>query len=206
MRTKRRNKRYPKSFGMKALLCVNDDGAIGNKSELLYNIPEDMKRFKEETVGGLVIMGRKTHDSIVTMRGGKTLPDRQHIIISRETERTAPDLTLREVLIQVEDGVREIYVGNTEIVLELVEYLRTFDYDKSISVIGGAEIYRQLVPYCEEVKLTMVFDYGVEADTFVSPDLFDNHYTDETSLEEITTDEGIKVVFETMYHINKGTK
>lgn len=118
--------------------------AIGKENSLLWHVPEDMKRFKRLTLGHPVIMGRKTFESIVEILG-KPLPGRTNIVITRDTTY-APDgaiatHSLEEALgVAQRENPEEIHIG------------------------GGAEIYRQALPFVSKLHLTFFFDEK-EADT-----------------------------------------
>lgn len=120
---------------MNAIAAVSLDWGIGKDNNLLFHIGEDMKRFRALTTGGTVIMGRKTLDS---MPGGKPLPRRRNIVLTRQ-----------------EDFARE----GVEVARSLEEVLRlTAGEDpEKVWVIGGGEIYRQLLPYCRLCWLTRVY-------------------------------------------------
>ena len=96
--------------------------AIGKNNQLLWKIPEDLKRFKDLTSGHPIIMGRKTFESI-----GQALPNRQNIIISRDPKLTVSGATICRSLEKALDKAEE--TGASE----------TF-------IIGGAEIYKQAPP------------------------------------------------------------
>jgi len=115
------------------IVAVTKGGlAIGKKSgELLFRISDDLKRFKSLTIGHPIIMGRKTYESI-----GKPLPGRTTIIITRNRNFQASDCL---------------------VVHSLEEAFKTASkLDNDIFVIGGGEIYRQALPYTDELYLTVV--------------------------------------------------
>ena len=120
---------------MNAIAAVSLDWGIGKDNDLLFHIGEDMKRFRALTTGGTVIMGRKTLDS---MPGGKPLPRRRNIVLTRQA-----------------DFARE----GAEVAHSTEEILRlTAGEDpEKVWVIGGGEIYRQLLPYCRLCWLTRVY-------------------------------------------------
>ncbi len=118
---------------MTLILAADCDWAIGKDGNLLAHIPEDMKFFKETTTGSTVVMGRKTWDSFPK----KPLPDRKNCVISR----TVKQLDGAEVFGSVEDFLK--YAEKAE---------------GRIYVIGGAEIYKQLLPYCDEALITRIYE------------------------------------------------
>ena len=128
---------------MQAIVAVSQSWGIGKGGDLLFRLPSDLRRFKAMTTGHTVIMGRKTLDSLP---GGKGLPHRRNLVLSRQSD-FAPDRS--EVIHSVED------------------ILKTAEDDAF--VIGGQQVYEQLLPYCTRVHITKVLS-DPEADAFF-PDL-----------------------------------
>ena len=128
---------------MQAIVAVSQSWGIGKGGDLLFRLPSDLRRFKSITTGHTVIMGRKTLDSLP---GGKGLPHRRNLVLSRQSD-FAPDRA--EVIHSVED------------------ILKTAEDDTF--VIGGQQVYEQLLPYCARVYVTKVLA-DPEADAFF-PDL-----------------------------------
>ncbi len=128
---------------MKVIVNVDNNWAIGMGSELLNRIPADMKFFKSKTVGNVVVMGRST---FVTFPGPKALPDRVNIVLTTDKSWSAPDVTACHSL------------------EELFAELKKYDTD-SVYVIGGANVYKQLLPYCDTAVVTKV-DSAKPADKF----------------------------------------
>ena len=128
---------------MQAIVAVSQSWGIGKGGDLLFRLPSDLRRFKSITTGHTVIMGRKTLDSLP---GGKGLPHRRNLVLSRQSD-FAPDRA--EVIHSVED------------------ILKTAEDDAF--VIGGQQVYEQLLPYCARVHVTKVLS-DPEADAFF-PDL-----------------------------------
>lgn len=128
---------------MNLIVAVDKNWAIGNGNKLLVSIPQDMKFFRETTMGKVVVMGRKTLESFP---GGQPLKKRTNIVLTRDKNY------------QVKDAI----VVNTvdELLLELEKY----DEDE-IYVIGGESIYRQMLPYCKTAHITKIH-HEYEADTY----------------------------------------
>lgn len=122
-----------------------DKRAIGHKNGLLWHIPEDLKRFKEKTVGHPVVMGRKTFESIIEILG-KPLPNRTNIVITRNTDFTYPGIIVASSL---EDALAEAQEIDQE----------------EIHIGGGALIYAQALPYVDALYLTHIDDEPL-SDTF----------------------------------------
>lgn len=137
---------------MKAIAVVDKNLAIGKDGDLLFRLPSDLAHFKAETLGGAVIMGRKTLES---MPGGRPLPGRHTLVLSRSME---PGLWIRE-----KKGKKWLF-GVFPDAPALLDFLDLKENDgRRIAVCGGEQIYRQLLPYCGELVLTEV-DAEAEAD------------------------------------------
>jgi dihydrofolate reductase len=157
---------------LKAILHADREWGIGKGNTLMFSIPEDMKFFKQTTTDNVVVMGGNT---LRSFPGGRPLKNRVNIVLSQK----------------MEDRDDCIVVKNPD---ELFSQLKKYDTDK-IYVIGGAAIYKMLLPYCSQVLVTKVDAVG-GADTF-----FEN--LDENPNFELiyTSDEiqsnGYKIVFTT---------
>lgn len=129
---------------MNAIVVVDQNWAIGRNNDLLFSLPTDMKRFRSLTLGGTVLMGRKTLDSFP---GGKPLPKRRNIVITRQSG------FFRE-------GAET--VSSLQAARNIV---KTLDPD-TVWVIGGGSIYAALLKYCHRVYLTKVEAAASNPDTF----------------------------------------
>ena len=130
---------------IKLIVAADENWAIGYQNELLYHIKEDMKRFKALTTGNIVVMGRKTLES---MPNGAPLPNRENVVLSSRNLKA--EVTLCHTL------------------AELGEYLRM--QKKDIYIIGGETIYQELLDYCAEAEVTKIYAKKEAADAFF-PDL-----------------------------------
>ena len=131
-----------------AIVACDTEHGIGKNGGLPwpYN-KEDMQWFKEHTIDGVVLTGRKTWESI----GSKPLPNRINLVISRSTIEGNPD---------------GIYYGEMEKLLQVIQS----DYpEKNIWIIGGGEIYRQAIQFCDKLYLTK-FKQHYDCDTFLDPE------------------------------------
>ena len=108
---------------MYAIVAVDEKWGIGRDNALLFNLPADLKRFKELTSGHTVLMGRKTLESLP---GGRGLPNRRNIVLT---------------------GQRGFTAERAEIVHSPAEALLTADEDSW--VIGGESVYRMFLPLCD---------------------------------------------------------
>lgn len=125
--------------------AVAQDHCIGKDNTLPWKLPEDLKHFKELTMGAPLVMGRRTFESI-----GKPLPGRQNIIITRN-------------LAYAPDGA---VISNT--LWGGIRAAQTFAnlQGKNVYVIGGGEIYREVLPLADELIITHVHTRVVGGDAF----------------------------------------
>ncbi len=124
------------------VVAVANNGVVGNKGQLPWRLSADLQHFKQLTLGKTVLMGRKTFESI-----GRALPQRQNWVISSQTEYALPE------------GVK-LFTG-----LEAALAQAQAEKLDELCVIGGGEIYRQLLPLATVVYLTKV-NASPEGDTF----------------------------------------
>lgn len=154
---------------MNLIVAVDENWAIGYKNELLIRIPADMKMFRQETTGKVVVLGRKTME---TFPNAQPLKNRTNIILSTNKDYKVKDATV---------------VHSIE---ELLEELKNYA-DEDIYVIGGETIYRQMLPYCNVAHITKI-DRSYEADAFF-PNL------DADPAWEITAESDEQSYFDTTY-------
>lgn len=160
---------------MKLIACVNNDWAIGKDNHLLYHIREDMKFFKNMTMNNIVIMGRKTLESLPHPEKG--LPNRTNIIISKNL-----NLDVNPNFITVHD------------LDSLLTTIETMESDK-IFVIGGTSIYNLLLQFCDTAYITKVNDNIPDADAIIlNLDYHPDWYLTESS-DIKTTETGLQYQF-----------
>ena len=128
---------------MNIIAAVDKNWGIGNKGELLVSIPQDMKFFQEITMGGVVLGGRKTMEGLP---GGTTLKGRTNVILTRKLDYRYSDA----VIVHSVQGA--------------LEELKKYPQDR-IFIIGGEQVYRLFLPYCDRAYVTKI-DYAYQADTF----------------------------------------
>lgn len=116
---------------------------IGNKNQLLVKLKNDMKYFKELTQNKIVIMGRKTYESI-----GHPLPNRINIVLTRDTNY---------------DPHPQVFVYNS--VVDLLKDYQHSDENEEVMICGGSEIYHQFIGYSDTIYLTIVNHKFPEADS-----------------------------------------
>lgn len=121
------------------IAAIASNNALGKDNQLIWHLPADLKRFKSTTLGQTVVMGRKTFESL-----GKALPNRNNIVITRNKNFIAADVT---------------------VVHSLEQALKISQNKEKIYILGGAEIYTQAMPFADLLDLTLVHA-DVEADTF----------------------------------------
>jgi dihydrofolate reductase len=121
---------------VKLIVAISKNNIIGDSNRLIWNLPADLKRFKEITTGHPIVMGRKTYESI-----GRPLPNRRNIIITRDSN---------------------YQVEGCEVVNSIEESLLLTNSD--CFIIGGGEIYSQTLPISEQIYMTVV-DEEFEGDT-----------------------------------------
>ena len=114
------------------IVAVARNNVIGKDNKLIWHLPEDLKRFKKITSGKNIIMGRKTFVSL-----GRILPNRKHIILCNDMEMNIDD----ERVVVLDD------------ISKLKEYV---DSDEENFVIGGATIYKLLMPMCDKLYITHI--------------------------------------------------
>lgn len=124
------------------LVAASENDAIGKDNRLLWHLPNDLKHFKQLSVGHTVIMGRKTYDSI-----GKPLPNRRNIIVSRQSN---------------------LIIAGCEVVNTLEQAINLSRKDGEVFIIGGGDIYRQAMIFCDTIYITRVHHH-FEADTYFQP-------------------------------------
>lgn len=119
---------------MKIIVAVDLNWGIGCDGKLLQHIPEDMKFFKEKTIGNVVVMGRETFESLP---GKNPLKDRVNIVLSRDRSFKDDRLIICN---SINDTLKE---------------LQKYENSK-VFIIGGETIYKQFLPYCDELYITKI--------------------------------------------------
>ena len=123
------------------IVAIAKNNAIGKDNQLLWHLPEDLKRFKRFTTGHNIIMGRKTFESL-----GRVLPNRHHIILCNDMEMNIdnPDVEVLEDI-----SMLDKYINSEE---------ESF-------VIGGATMYKLLMPYAQKMYITEI-DKDFDGDVY----------------------------------------
>lgn len=128
---------------MKIIVAADNNWGIGKNNQLLVSIPADMKMFRQETTGKVVVMGRKTLESFP---GGLPLKNRTNIVLTGNKNY---------------DAKGAVVVHTIE---ELLEEIKKYPSDQ-VYCIGGDSVYKQLLPYCDTAHVTKI-DFTYEADSY----------------------------------------
>lgn len=114
------------------IVAVAKNNVIGKDNKLIWHLPEDLKRFKKITTGKNIIMGRKTFESL-----GRVLPNRKHIVLCNDMELSIDN-------------------ENVEVLEDISMLDKYINSDEENFVIGGATIYKLLMPYCNKLYITHI--------------------------------------------------
>ena len=141
------------------IAAVGLNGSIGNGKEMPWHIPEDLKHFKDTTRGHIVVMGRKTFQSI----GSRPLPGRINIVVSSEHL-----INGRTPIGFPDEPTKLIEYNSLELALNAAYGLQT--EERKVFVIGGGEIYRQALRLTDELIISHVHQAtNGETDVFFPP-------------------------------------
>ncbi len=144
---------------MKLIVAVDKEWGIGNKGDLLARVRRDLMNFRDVTKGHTVVLGANT---LATFPGGKVLKNRTNIVLYHLHDY-APEGAIMAHSLD-----------------ELFEILKDYDTD-DVFIIGGASVYRQMLPYCDTAYVTK-FDKSYEKDVYI-PNLDES---DEWELTEVS--------------------
>jgi dihydrofolate reductase len=163
----------------KIIACINQKRVLGNEGKLLYHIGNDLANFKRMTVGNVVIMGRKTFESLPN---GAPLKDRVNIIITTNEEYG------------VDAKFDNVYIVHS--VEDAIELCDAFFTDKEVFVIGGESIYRQFMEkdLVDEMRLTIVND-DAEGDAVFPEYNEEDWYVYYKSMAQVSSWEGVDKSF-----------
>ncbi|KAI3350184.1 dihydrofolate reductase [Clostridium botulinum] len=151
------------------IVAIAKNNVIGNDNKLIWHISEDLKRFKEITSGKTIVMGRKTFESLPGV-----LPNRKHIILTR-------------------DKNFKVNSECVEIIYDFDELLSKYkNSDTEVFIIGGGEIYKQLLPHTNKLYLTKI-NKDFDGDTYFPQINYDDFKVDYKS--DIIIDEKSKLEY-----------
>ena len=129
---------------MNAIVAVDANWGIGRGNELLFTLRGDLKRFREITTGGTILLGRKT---LETFPGGRPLPKRRNVVLTKSTHLELEGATVVHTIDELLDSVKD-------------------EDPDSVFVVGGGTVYTALLPYCKRVYMTRVDATAGEPDTY----------------------------------------
>jgi dihydrofolate reductase len=147
---------------------IGKNRELGCDNKLLWSLPKDMKRFKRLTFGNVVVMGRKTFESI-----GSALPGRENIVITRNENYKADKIELTNSIEKAVNLAKEKYKN------------------KEIFIIGGASVYEKSLPFADKLYLTVIND-SPKADTYFPE--YENIFKDKI-IKEKGIDNGFNYLF-----------
>lgn len=159
-----------RSLPLTLIASVGEKLEVGKEGDLCWHIREDLRHFKELTMGGAVIMGRSTWESLPR----RPLPGRKNIVITGRADYDAPGATI---------------AGSLEEAIEEAKDTETF-------IIGGESVYCQALPLASRLELTRIYASEPEADKYF-PEFSDEEWTLEKSSEEMETEGGLRFRYET---------
>lgn len=119
------------------IVAMTGDGVIGLDNKLPWHIPEDMKNFKELTTGNVVVMGRKTYESIPEKF--RPLPNRDNIVVSTQMSNNSSNYNGIIVVPSLEEALN-----------------KSKEFNKEIFIIGGAQLYEAALPFVEKMYISFV--------------------------------------------------
>ena len=125
-----------------AIVAVDNNWGIGYNGDLLEHIPEDLKYFKALTTGHVVVMGRKTWDSLPK----KPLPNRINYVITKEAKASNDEVAYFD--------------------MDCIKMMMQKQTDYEYFIIGGGTIYNQLLPFCDRVYVTKIYKDHDNVDTY----------------------------------------
>ena len=132
------------------IVAVAKNNVIGKDNQLIWHLPEDLKRFKRLTTNHTIIMGRKTFESL-----GRVLPNRKHVILCNDAKINMDN-------------------ENVEILDDISKIKKYIDSDEENFVIGGATIYKLLMPYTNKMYVTHI-NQDFEGDVYF-PEISENDW------------------------------
>lgn len=160
-------------YRVSAIAAIGENRELGQDNKLLWDLPTDMNRFREKTRGHVVIMGRKTAQSIIDSRGAG-LPNRPNIVVTREDDYHPEGFIVTHSIEEALEKAKEIEAGG-----------ETF-------IIGGGQIYKAALPFTDRLYLTLVHAGFAQADAFF-PDY--SEFKKVVNREEPITENGFEYEF-----------
>ncbi|MDG4811810.1 type 3 dihydrofolate reductase [Hydrogenovibrio sp. 3SP14C1] len=168
-------KEITKDMNLSLIAAMDKNRVIGADNDMPWHLPDDLKFFKANTLNKPVVMGRKTFESI----GSRPLPNRRNLVITRNADYEAKGV---EVFHSVEEA------------------LKTCSSDEEVIIMGGGQLYAQMMPFANKLYVTLV-EADVEGDT-IFPEWLAEEWQ-EISKERHDKDERHAYAFEFMTLIRK---
>ena len=162
---------------MNFIVAVSADYAIGKDNDLLFNLPSDLKYFKEKTTNNIIIMGERTYHSLPK----RPLPNRINIVLS-------DNLNFKEECIIIVRSVAELF-----------NEIQKYDTN-NVYVCGGASVYNLLMDYCEKAYITKI-NKVVPADTYIN-NIEKMSNWEEIESSEVFVENGLEFSFKTFKNKN----
>lgn len=129
---------------MNAIVAVDANWGIGRGNELLFTLRGDLKRFREMTTGGTILLGRKT---LETFPGGRPLPKRRNVVLTKSSHLEVEGATVVHTIEELLDAVKD-------------------EDPDSVFVVGGGTVYTAMLPHCKRVYMTRVDATAGDPDTY----------------------------------------
>jgi dihydrofolate reductase len=117
---------------LSVIVAIANKNVIGKDNALIWHLPEDLKRFKTLTTGNTIIMGRRTFESL-----GRVLPNRKHVVLCNDMEMNIED-------------------ENVEVIPSIDDLNKYIESEKEHFIIGGATIYKLLMPLANKMYITKI--------------------------------------------------
>lgn len=130
---------------MNFIVAMNESGVIGKDNKLPWHLPEDLERFKTLTTNHIIVMGRRTFDSLPK----KPLPNRIHVVITKD---------LTKCLLNYPNANNVFFVTFENVFMLLFE-LKSDNENKEVFVIGGSDIFRLLFDSCKTMYITTLYTH-----------------------------------------------
>jgi dihydrofolate reductase len=150
------------------IVAVANNNVIGKDNKLIWHISNDLQRFKEITTRKVIVMGRKTFESLPGI-----LPNRHHIVLTKDESYNIED-------------------DRVSVVNDIQDIINLKDVAEEIFIIGGAEIYKTFLPYCRKLYLTKI-DSDFEGDVYFPKIDFDKYMVEKEKFN--ITKDGLKYSF-----------
>ena len=154
------------------ILCVDSKWGIGKQNGLLFNLPKDMRFFRETTLNHVVAMGENT---LLSFPNSKPLKNREHIVLSQDESHNY-------------EGVENVHDFH-----EFLRVIKERSLSEDVFIIGGASVYRQTLPFVDKVLLTKV-DADGKAELFF-PNLDKDPFFSLEKEGDWEDDNGFKIKF-----------